>query len=377
MSIQLEDLHSKIERVLSKRVSNLKSVDIDKEQFDIDVGNLIVNDRYPIEKSSSSSIDRHILESGRCAVQALINEVYALQRKSSNNLLYAVLPKSTTVLPREKAIPVDKPLTKWEQYAKEKGIKKKKSEQKTWDEIAEKWVPTYGKMKVQVEKEKNWVMEVPMQADPFEDQFKKVANKKKEVDAKNQFQKMRNLAREMKGKTPGVGVMTTQTKDVSQLKKAMHFSRSATASMGKFQPKLKGEKDIKGFGKNVKKEGDKPLYLAPGKEAKMALKIVDKLHKPVVNVETQQMKQVQQELLADEVQKRREAKQSGRRSQTGGRKKSKSGAALAALSGGKQGDKRSKKEYLFKKNEESKGIKKKGNRNPRATKGGGKKKQRK
>ena len=53
MSIQLEDLHSKIERVLSKRVSNLKSVDIDKEQFDIDVGNLIVNDRYPIEKSSS------------------------------------------------------------------------------------------------------------------------------------------------------------------------------------------------------------------------------------------------------------------------------------------------------------------------------------
>ena len=53
----------------------------------------------------------------------------------------------------------------------------------------QKWVPTYGKMKVQVEKEKNWVMEVPMQADPFEDQFKKVANKKKEVDAKNQFQK--------------------------------------------------------------------------------------------------------------------------------------------------------------------------------------------
>ena len=29
-----------------------------------------------------------------------------------------------------------------------------------------------------------------------------------------------------------------------QLKKAMHFSRSATASLGKHQPKLKDEKDI-------------------------------------------------------------------------------------------------------------------------------------
>lgn len=38
-------------------------------------------------------------------------------------------------IPREKKVPPPKQLTKWEQYAKEKGITKKKKEKKVWDDV--------------------------------------------------------------------------------------------------------------------------------------------------------------------------------------------------------------------------------------------------
>jgi regulator of ribosome biosynthesis len=38
----------------------------------------------------------------------------------------AKLPKGTMPIPREKPVPVAQSMTKWEQYAKEKGIKKTK-----------------------------------------------------------------------------------------------------------------------------------------------------------------------------------------------------------------------------------------------------------
>lgn len=40
-----------------------------------------------------------------------------------------------TSLPREKPVPKEKALTKWEQFARDKGLTKKKKDKKVWDHI--------------------------------------------------------------------------------------------------------------------------------------------------------------------------------------------------------------------------------------------------
>ena len=53
-----------------------------------------------------------------------------------DEVIVAKLPKQEFILPRARQIPKAKPLTKWQQFAKEKGIKtKRKSKSKVkWDE---------------------------------------------------------------------------------------------------------------------------------------------------------------------------------------------------------------------------------------------------
>ena len=108
------------------------------------------------------------------------------------------LPEPTTVLPRAKAVPTPKPPTKWEQFARRKGIKSKSSKQReklNWDDSTRKWVPRYGYRKAKNEEEKNWIAEIPDQADLYADYFGELKEEKKERIAKNKFQQMRNKLR--------------------------------------------------------------------------------------------------------------------------------------------------------------------------------------
>lgn len=55
------------------------------------------------------------------------------------------MPKGKTILPRQKPVPQPRPMTTWEKFAKEKGIKKRKrSERMEWDEKAKAWRPRWG-----------------------------------------------------------------------------------------------------------------------------------------------------------------------------------------------------------------------------------------
>ena len=53
------------------------------------------------------------------------------------------MPARTTKIPREKPIP-KKVETKWEKYAKQKGIKKHKRERMVFDKDANEWRPRWG-----------------------------------------------------------------------------------------------------------------------------------------------------------------------------------------------------------------------------------------
>jgi hypothetical protein len=56
----------------------------------------------------------------------------------------AALPAPSTVLPREKPAPKAKATTRWEAFAKEKGIKKRKRERMLWDDEKQQWLPRWG-----------------------------------------------------------------------------------------------------------------------------------------------------------------------------------------------------------------------------------------
>lgn len=67
-------------------------------------------------------------------------------------------------------------------------------------------MPTYGYRKVQAEKQKDWLIEVPQNVDPNTDMFAEKAKTKKENVAKNEYQRLRNIAAARKIKVPQVGL---------------------------------------------------------------------------------------------------------------------------------------------------------------------------
>lgn len=69
-------------------------------------------------------------------VQLLINKVWDLPIERTDEVIMATLPKPEYVLPRSRVIPKPKPLTKWQLFAKQKGIqtKKKGKSKLKWDE---------------------------------------------------------------------------------------------------------------------------------------------------------------------------------------------------------------------------------------------------
>merc|ERR1711902_266500 len=70
----------------------------------------------------------------------------------------------------------------------------------------------------------------------------KAIEEKRERVAKNELQRLRNIARAKNTKVPGVGLTPTASADPKQssndLKKASELAKKATASLGKFQDKL-------------------------------------------------------------------------------------------------------------------------------------------
>lgn len=72
------------------------------------------------------------------------------------------LPPPTFLLPREKPLPVPKAPTKWELFARKKGIKaQKRGEGKmVFDETKQEWVPKWGYKGKNKDGEGDWIVEV-------------------------------------------------------------------------------------------------------------------------------------------------------------------------------------------------------------------------
>lgn len=267
----MADLVENVLQEAAAKEAKYKTTEVNKDiDLDIDAGNLMTYDSNPFDvKIFRSDKEKFLKNLARDNTQILVNSIWQLPTERVENIVVAQLPDPKTPIPREKPIPKPKPLTKWEKYAKLKGIQNKKKSRMVWDETSQSYKPRWG-FKRSNDETKEWVLEVPENADPNEDQFGKRKTAKKERVAKNELQRLRNIARSQKQKVPGVGLTPTEAPSKDYLGKALAVAKKSTASVGKFTENLPKEKSSKFSGKkrkfesnygNIKEENSRQLEI--------------------------------------------------------------------------------------------------------------------
>lgn len=212
------------------------------------------------------------------STSSLLSSLFALPTTSGPAGPQFTLPAPTTILPREKPLPKPKPLTKWERFAKEKGISHKRTERDEWDDEKQEWVRRWGRGGKNRQAEDQWLHEVKakpgerslldeqrtradmLRSDTDHDPAATAKAERKARIAKNQSQAAANLAIASSSKIPEVGPhsskkevetarkgkTTARQARVAELDRTMMISSTATASMGKFDKTIDGEPKAKG-----------------------------------------------------------------------------------------------------------------------------------
>lgn len=167
---------------------------------------------------------------------------------------HVILPDPSTMFPRFNPMPSKKDLTKWEQYAQDKGIKRKKKTQKVFDEVTQTWIMRHGtKGAAQLAKKRDVIREIKPGEDIHADPFEEAKLQKQASNQKQKIQEMRNKLR-AKGHEESrlvtheerherIKIKKEKLKKIKQYKqekfaKNLKIAQSSTASMGKFDKKV-------------------------------------------------------------------------------------------------------------------------------------------
>ncbi|EJD76693.1 hypothetical protein LOAG_16371 [Loa loa] len=246
----------------------------------VDAGNLLIVDNDPLidEDSKKKPSEEELSARVRDNAQFLFNKIWELERKRIDEAICAKLPGPLFRLPREKPLPSERQLTKWEQYAQQKGIRKRKKDRKVFDEQTQEWKARYGYKSVKDNNAKEWLIEIPDNKDPMVDYFDERRNAKREKVNKNEMQRLRNIAR-LKGissanATPLGIAVDLNNRSRHELVNQINRARYSTASHGAFQPSIKNEKKLLKTGKHHKY---KPNEANISDEKEKQLQILDKL----------------------------------------------------------------------------------------------------
>ncbi|KAJ2160466.1 Rhodanese- sulfurtransferase [Coemansia sp. RSA 552] len=223
-------------------------------------------------KGKQGARDKYLKELSREGTQLLVNELFSQPTTVDDDSVYASLPKVATVLPREKPLPKEKAMTRWEKFAKIKGIEKRKKSRLVYDEEREEYRPRFGYKGINQDDQKQWLIEVPGNADQYQDQYKARREEKKERVDKNQRRQRRNQE-EAAASDMGLKLKPQQLRK-RELQRALVMSKGSTASLGRFDEKLQGEPKVKG----LKRKFD-PLVASAGKEKTRNMDILGRVAK--------------------------------------------------------------------------------------------------
>ena len=139
------------------------------------------------EENSNKSIN----ETARYMINEMFKTIKSFKStRYKGDLIYEIIP-NTLVLP--KTLSEDKSKTKWEKFAEEKGIKKKRRSRMVYSEDLKKWVPRYGSSS-----EKNLILQGGVVA--VEQSMSKMIKDKKKRVAKNKKNADNNRKRALEAK---------------------------------------------------------------------------------------------------------------------------------------------------------------------------------
>ena len=168
--------------------------------LDLDLGNLAASDPSPIDpdvfgRKPSDVATAAALSRGRDVLQRLVGDLFTLPSEADVNGRYVELPAGTTYFPRTKPLPPqEKPMTKWEKFAKEKGIKKRKRSKLVYDEQTDEWKRRHGYDRVKAA-DRIIIADAKMSDVPgkTEDPFSREERERRERVEKNAGKQVKNL----------------------------------------------------------------------------------------------------------------------------------------------------------------------------------------
>ncbi|CAN6235975.1 unnamed protein product [Urochloa humidicola] len=235
---------------------------------EVDLGNLMAYDpshHLTAADASREELRQECLHKGAELAQAVANALFALPPSEDRDGPIVHLPPPTIRLPREKHLPKPKPPTKWELFAKAKGITKRKNNKREWDEQTQSWKRTYGYDRVNDDKDIP-IIDAKATDEPGVDPFAQRRQEKKKRVEKQEKNRLDNLKKAAKlGALPSHIQLAAKALPITgtkadlpkksrkeDLENVAGMASSATASGGKFDEKLPGEKPPKHPGKHRK-----------------------------------------------------------------------------------------------------------------------------
>jgi regulator of ribosome biosynthesis len=225
----------------------------------VDLANLYVEDpeHYDVNKLNNAASLQSIVEKN---FKQLIADLFKLPTSVVDDTYVVALPPANTLTPREKIMPSARQPTKWESYAKTKGIETRKKSKLIWDEATQTWKPRFGYRRAENDKKKDWLVPVGANDDPNADPFAKQRNEKRERVSKNSMARQANstrgkpkptganslpMAPARKAAPSGIGLTDSKHKSIDEISRQASRARASTASVGKFQDGFKGEREPK------------------------------------------------------------------------------------------------------------------------------------
>ncbi|KAK3132633.1 hypothetical protein QOZ80_6AG0525420 [Eleusine coracana subsp. coracana] len=236
--------------------------------YEVDLGNLMAYDpshHVTAAASNRAELRETCLQKATELAQAVADVLFALPPNEDRDGPIVRLPPPATRLPREKHLPKPKPPTKWEQFAKMKGITKHKKNKREWDEQTKSWKRTYGYDRVNDDRDIP-IIEAKATDEPGVDPFAQRTEEKKKRVEKQEKNRLENLKRAAKvGALPSHIQLAAKALPITgtkadlpkksrkeDLESVAGMASTATASGGKFDEKLPGEKSPKHPGKHRK-----------------------------------------------------------------------------------------------------------------------------
>lgn len=163
-----------------------------------DMGLMAAFDAHPLDPAAmATDKEAALMAAATGNVQLLVKQIFELPINMTDDGPVAELPERTTRLPRWKPVPKPKPMTRWEKFAQEKGIEKRKKSRMIWDEAAQEWRPRWG-YKRAGDDSKDWAVPVKTGEDAFADPWEQRKLAKKDRVIRNQLAHVKNLERATK-----------------------------------------------------------------------------------------------------------------------------------------------------------------------------------